>query len=242
MTIRQVHVFGPTKTGLHQVQIIYWETRPSKIWIWVKNPSRNAFPRDFYKLQKGVVHFSPFKTPAHFKNELLPLNSFFIFKLRAQVQCSIFAHRATSSERSPRLSCAGGVSRNIFGGKKGVGVPDSHSSIDSFFFNKNISFLISEKVQGGSTIYQYLPLCPDLTHDSLARMVMRIPVTIYLQGENFDTSYDRIVAIDAATSCGTAGAYNVKGTMCLGEDFLDIEIEVIFFLNLTMVSSGVTRF
>ena len=71
-------------------------------------------------------------------------------------------------------------------------------------------------------------MCPDLTHDSLARMVMRIPVTIYLQGENFDTSYDRIVAIDAATSCGTAGAYNVKGTMCLGEDFLDIEIEVIF--------------
>ena len=59
-------------------------------------------------------------------------------------------------------------------------------------------------------------------------MVMRIPVTIYLQGENFDPSYDRIVAIDAATSCGAAGAYNVKGTMCLGEDFLGIEIEMNF--------------
>ena len=57
---------------------------------------------------------------------------------------------------------------------------------------------------------------------------MRIPVTIYLQGENFDPSYDRIVAIDAATSCGAAGAYNVKGTMCLGEDFLGIEIEMNF--------------
>eukprot|EP00913_Durusdinium_trenchii_P029842 g27965.t1 len=44
-----------------------------------------------------------------------------------------------------------------------------------------------------------------------------IPVTIFVQGENFDPDYDRIVAVDATYVCGGAflpgapGAYDVKG-------------------------------
>ena len=165
------------------------------------------------------------------------------------MQCSIFAHGATSSERSPRLSCAGGVSRNIFGGKKGVGVPDSHSSIDSFFFNNNISFLISEKVQGvgisnflvapSINIYLCVPTWPMIHWPawwwgflwrSIYRAKTLIPVTIASWPLMQLHLVELLVPIMWKAPCVSVRI------------FLDIEIEVFFFLNLTMVSSGVTRF
>lgn len=48
-------------------------------------------------------------------------------------------------------------------------------------------------------------------------------MTIFVQGENFDPDYDRIVAVDATYVCGGAflpgapGAYDVKGLRRGGE-------------------------
>ena len=57
--------------------MVYWETLED-----LSHSSCNEFSRDFHKLQedaRGVIHFSPFKKPAHFKDEVFSLNSFFIF-------------------------------------------------------------------------------------------------------------------------------------------------------------------
>lgn len=52
-------------------------------------------------------------------------------------------------------------------------------------------------------------------------------MTIFLQGEYFDPSYDRIAAVDATYLCGSdaltplpTDGYPVKGATCLGGELL----------------------